>query len=230
MTAPARTAALHALVAVDADRADLPAALATSRASLNDDRDRALTATIVTGTLRWQRALDYLVEHFAKRPVTKLDPQVLAILRLSLFQLLHLDRVPAAAVVDDGVSLTRAVRKASASGFVNAVLRAMLRQRHRLPLPPRPADPRDRAAALAYLGITLSHPEWLIARWLDRYGFEEVERWAQYNNDAAPLTLRANTLRLSREQLQATLSQNDIDTTPTRFAPEGLIVETGNPS
>ena len=130
MTAPARRAALQALVAIDADRADLPAALAASRTSLADDRDRALTATIVTGTLRWQRTLDSLIEHFAKRSLTKIDPQVLSILRLSLFQLLHLDRVPAAAVVDDAVSLTRAARKSSASGFVNAVLRSMLRQRH----------------------------------------------------------------------------------------------------
>src|SRR6185503_18231658 len=150
MTAPARTAAFRALVTIDSDRADLPAALAASRSSLEDERDRALTATIVTGTLRWQRALDYLVEHFAKRPLAKIDPAVLAVLRLSLFQLLHLDRVPAAAVVDDAVSLTRAARKSSAAGFVNAVLRSMLRQRHRLPLPPRPAQPEDRSAALAY--------------------------------------------------------------------------------
>jgi 16S rRNA (cytosine967-C5)-methyltransferase len=229
MTAPARTAAFHALVAIAADRADLPAALAASRASLADDRDRALTATIVTGSLRWQRTLDHLVEHFAKRPLTKIDPQVLAILRLSLFQLLNLDRVPAAAVVDDAVSLTRAARKSSASGFVNAVLRSTLRQRHRLPLPARPSDPRDRDAALAYLGITYSHPEWLVARWLDRYAFDDVETWVRFNNDAAPLTLRANTLRITRDQLQKVLSGYDIDTTPTRYAPDGLIVTTGNP-
>jgi 16S rRNA (cytosine967-C5)-methyltransferase len=229
MTAPARTAAFHALVAIAADRADLPAALAASRASLADDRDRALTATIVTGSLRWQRTLDHLVEHFAKRPLTKIDPQVLAILRLSLFQLLNLDRVPAAAVVDDAVSLTRAARKSSASGFVNAVLRSTLRQRHRLPLPARPSDPRDRDAALAYLGITYSHPEWLVARWLDRYAFDDVETWVRFNNDAAPLTLRANTLRITRDQLQKVLSGYDIDTTPTRYAPDGLIVTKGNP-
>jgi 16S rRNA (cytosine967-C5)-methyltransferase len=229
MTAPARTAAFHALIAIAADRADLPAALATSRASLGDERDRALTATIVTGTLRWQRALDHLVEHFAKRPLTKIDPQVLAILRLSLFQLLHLDRVPAAAVVDDAVSLTRAARTSSASGFVNAVLRATLRQRHRLPLPVRPSDPRDRDAALAYLGITFSHPEWLVARWLDRYSFEQVEAWVRFNNDTAPLTIRANTLRIARDQLRKLLAGHDIETTPTGYAPDGLIVTTGNP-
>jgi 16S rRNA (cytosine967-C5)-methyltransferase len=229
VTAPARRAALQALVAIDADRADLPAALATSRASLADDRDRALTANIVTGTLRWQRTLDYLAELFAKRSLSKIDPQVLAILRLSLFQLLHLDRVPAAAVVDDAVSLTRAARKSSAAGFVNAVLRAMLRQRHKLPLPPRPRDPADHDAALAYLGITFSHPAWLIERWLTRYRFEQVEEWAQFNNQAAPLTLRANTLRITREQLQQRLSQHDVDTTATRYAPEGLVVTSGNP-
>jgi 16S rRNA (cytosine967-C5)-methyltransferase len=229
MTAPARRAALQALVAIDADRADLPAALATSRASLADDRDRALTATIVTGTLRWQRTLDYLTEHFAKRSLTKIDPQVLSILRLSLFQLLHLDRVPAAAVVDDAVSLTRAARKSSASGFVNAVLRSMLRQRHKLPLPPRPHDPADRDASLAYLGVTFSHPAWLIERWLTRYRFEQVEEWVQFNNEAAPLTLRANTLRITREQLQQRLSQHDVDTTSTRYAPDGLVVTSGNP-
>jgi 16S rRNA (cytosine967-C5)-methyltransferase len=229
MTAPARTAAFRALVAVDADRADLPAALAASRSSLEDDRDRALTATIVTGTLRWQRALDHLVEHFAKRPLAKIDPAVLAVLRLSLFQLLHLDRVPAAAVVDDAVSLTRAARKSSASGFVNAVLRSMLRQKHRLPLPQRPVEPHDRSAALAYLGITHSHPEWLVERWLDRYGFDRTEVWVQFNNANAPLTVRANTLRVSREQLHATLAQHDVDTVPTRFAPDGLTVSSGNP-
>jgi len=229
MTAPARRAAFQALVAIDADRADLPAALVASRAAITDDRDRALTATIVTGTLRWQRTLDHLVQHFAKRPLTKLDPQVLAILRLSLFQLLHLDRVPAAAVVDDAVSLTRAARKSSASGFVNAVLRSMLRQRHKLPLPPRPDDLHDRSAALAYLGITWSHPEWLVERWLERYTFEQVEAWVQFNNDVAPLTLRANTLRLTRDQLHDRLVQHDVETTATRYAPDGLVVTSGNP-
>ena len=229
MTAPARRAAFQALVAVDADRADLPAALAASRTALADDRDRALTATIVTGTLRWQRTLDHLIEHFAKRPLTKIDAQVVAILRLSLFQLLHLDRVPAAAVVDDAVSLTRAARKSSASGFVNAVLRSMLRQRHKLPLPPRPRDPSDRDAALAYLGIAFSHPAWLVARWIDRFSFDQVEAWVRFNNDAAPLTLRANTLRITREQLRDRLSQHDVETTQTLHAPEGLIVTSGNP-
>jgi 16S rRNA (cytosine967-C5)-methyltransferase len=229
MTAPARTAAYHALRAIAEERADLPAALVQSRRHLSDERDRALAAEIVTGTLRWQRSLDYLAEHFAARPIAKIDRDVLHILRLSLYQLLHLDRVPASAVVDDAVDLARQAKKASATGFVNAVLRSVQRKRQHLPLPPRPEGDAPRDVALAYLGITHSHPEWLVARWFDRYGFEATERWVQFNNDTPQMTLRVNTLRSSRDEVAASLGAADVETEPTRHAPNGLVVTAGNP-
>jgi 16S rRNA (cytosine967-C5)-methyltransferase len=229
MIAPARTAAFHALRAVGMERADLPAALATSRTHLHDERDRSLAAEIVTGTLRWQRSLDHLIVYFAKRELKKLDPEVIAILRLSLYQILHLDRVPAAAVVDDAVDLTRGARKPSASGFVNAVLRSTLRQRNALPLPPRPQDISHRAASLQYLGITHSHPEWLVERWLDRVGFDATERWVRFNNTTPALTLRANRLRATRDVVRAELDAVAVETEPTRYAPDGLVVTSGNP-
>jgi 16S rRNA (cytosine967-C5)-methyltransferase len=216
MTAPARTAAYQALRAIAGGRVDLPTALQSSRTHLEDERDRSLAAEIVTGTLRWQRSLDHLAEHFSKRRINKLDPEVVTILRLSLYQLLHLDRV-------------RAARKPSASGFVNAVLRGVLRQRHKLPLPARPTTGDDRDAALAYLGITHSHPEWLVARWLDRYGFDATERWVRFNNETPALTLRVNRLRATREQAAAALGADDIDTEAAQFAPDGLVVTRGNP-
>ena len=227
---PARIAAFKALSAVARESADLPSALAHARDRLHDERDRALTATIVTGTLRWQRTLDHLIAHVANRPLSKLDAAVVVIARLSLFQILHLDRVPAAAVVDDAVNLTRTAKVQSAGGFVNAVLRSTLRQRHRLPLPERPtAIDARREDALKYLGITLSHPDWLAARWLDRWGFEHTEQWMQFNNQPAPLTLRVNRLRASRDTVQRGLDDEDVITEPTRYAPDGLIVTSGNP-
>jgi 16S rRNA (cytosine967-C5)-methyltransferase len=230
VTAPARTAAYHALRAIAGGRTDLPTALAQSRQHLTDERDRALAAEIVAGTLRWQRSLDHLIAHFARRPVGRLDREVVLVLRLSLYQLLHLTRVPASAAVDDAVDLTRAARKPSAAGFVNAVLRATLRQRPRLPLPPRPQPGEwDPAAALDYLGITHSHPGWLVARWLERHGFDATERWVQFNNEAPPLTLRANTLRLLREEVARSLEDDDVETEPARHAPHGLVVTYGNP-
>ena len=84
MPSPARVAAYHALRTVAEGRSDLPAALAVSRRQLTDERDRALTAEIVTGTERWRRSLDVLVEHFARRSLATIDEDVLHILRLSL--------------------------------------------------------------------------------------------------------------------------------------------------
>ena len=228
--APARIAAFKALSAVARESADLPSALAHARDRLHDERDRALTATIVTGTLRWQRTLDHLIAHVANRPLSKLDAAVVVIARLSLFQILHLDRVPAAAVVDDAVNLTRTAKVPSAAGFVNAVLRSTLRQRHRLPLPERPAAKEARREdALQYLGIALSHPDWLASRWLDRWGFEHTERWMQFNNQPAPLTLRVNRLRATRDEVQRALDDEDVITEATRYAPDGLVVTSGNP-
>ena len=229
MPAPARIAAYRALRAVAEGRADLSAALAQSRRDLHDDRDRALAADIVTGTERWQRSLDALIEHFARRSLSSVDRDVLHILRLSLYQLLHLDRVPASAVVNDAVDLSRYARKSGAAGFVNAVLRAALRERQQLPLPARPASAADRDAALAYLGVTHSHPEWLVARWVDRYGFDATERWVQFNNETPRLTLRSNTLRATRDEVAAGLAREGVATEPTRYAPDGLIVTAGNP-
>jgi 16S rRNA (cytosine967-C5)-methyltransferase len=229
MTAPARVAAFHALRAVGNGSSDLPSALARSRQHLQDDRDRSLTADIVTGTLRWQRSLDHLIAHFAKRPVPRLDADVVTILRLSLYQLLHLTRVPASAVVDDAVDLTRGARKLSATGFVNAVLRNTLRERRRLPLPARPAASDDRDAALAYLGVTQSHPDWLVRRWLDRHGFDATERWVHFNNAAPGLTLRVNRLRATREDVRRALDEADVQTEPGVAAPDSLLVTGGNP-
>ena len=88
----------------------MPAALARARTALPDERDRALAGEIATGTLRWQAAFDHVIAVFAGRPLERLDAEVVEILRLTLFQLLHLDRVPASAAVNDAVQLTRKVR------------------------------------------------------------------------------------------------------------------------
>ncbi len=165
MIAPARVAAYRVLSAVSAGRALLPDVLAATRHGLPDDRDKALTGEIAIGVQRWRSALDHVVAHASKRPIDRLDPEVLEILRLSAYQLLYLTRIPASAVVDDAVKLTGRVGKQSARGLVNAVLRTISRERDSLPLPARPDDPEDREASLAYLSVTLSHPRWLVSRW-----------------------------------------------------------------
>ena len=271
MISPARIAAYDILAALSSGRADLPTAIAFTRVGLKDDRDRALAADIAAGVQRWRAALDYLIAALAKRAIDRLDPEVVDILRLSTYQLLHLSRVPASAVVDDAVNLTRRAGKQSAAGFVNAILRTASRHRNNLPLPPRPptqppslppptsvpdqtppslitsaAGVRDggrqrgtevesagdggwREAALDYLSITLSHPRWLAARWLDRFGFEVAETWMQFNNAPAPLTLRANRLRATPAQVIERLAADGVLLRPGAFARDALVVEEGHP-
>jgi len=229
MIAPARVAAYEVLTAVSTGSADLPAAIAAARGGLHDDRDRALAAEIATGVQRWRAALDHVIVAFAKRPLARLDAEIVEILRLSTYQLLHLTRVPASAVVDDAVNLVRRAGKASATGFVNAVLREVSRKRGALPLPPRPADAADRSAALEYLSVTLSHPRWLAARWYDRLGFDVAEAWMRFNNAPGVLTLRANRFVVTRDELAARLRAQDVETHPGAFAPDALIVDEGHP-
>ena len=221
MIAPARIAAYQIILDVAANRADLPNALARVRRKLDDERDRALAGEIATGTLRWQGAIDYVLEVFAARPIARLDREIVAVLRISAFQLLHLDRVPASAVVDDAVQLAKRAGKTSAAGFVNALLRRVSRERDRLPLPSQP--PID------LLSITLSHPRWLAARWLERYGEDRAKAWAEFDNRAAPLTLRANTLTTSRDDLVSALRAAGVEAEPGRFAPDAVVVTGGNP-
>lgn len=229
MIAPARVAAFEALRAVGAGRADLPHALARSRDRLGDERDRALAGEIATGTLRWQGAFDHLIATFTGRPVERLDPEVLVALRMAIFQLLHLQRVPASAAVNDAVNLTRRAGKKSAAPLVNAVLRRVSRERRRLPLPSRPGPDAGERERLDYLSISLSHPRWLAARWLRRHGFEAAEAWAQYDNSPAPLTLRANRFQTTREQLAEALRAHGVETVPGRYAPDAVVVTSGNP-
>jgi 16S rRNA (cytosine967-C5)-methyltransferase len=229
MIAPARIAAYDILSAVSAGNADLPTAIAFTRAGLDDERDRALASEIAAGVQRWRAALDHLIVEFSKRSIDRLDPEIVEILRLSAYQLLYLTRVPASAVVDDAVNLARRVGKTSASGFVNAILRTISRRRRDLPLPPRPSNVRDRDGVLTYFSTTLSHPRWLAARWYDRLGFDVAEQWLAFNNAPAPVTLRANRLRLTVEALRERLAAENIHVKPARLAPDALLVDEGHP-
>ena len=225
---PARLAAYRVLRAVSAGD-DLPHALARVRDSLADDRDRALVTEITTGVLRWQAALDHLIARIAGRPTSRLDAEVLTVLRVGAYQLRHLERVPSAAAVNESVTLVRRIGKTSAAGLVNAVLRRIAAAEPGEHLPPEPGPDAAREARLAYLSVTCSHPLWLVERWLDRLGFSRTLDWVRFNPRPPALTLRANRVRTTRRDLAALLATHDVRTAETRFAADGLTVLSGNP-
>lgn len=216
MIATARRAALDALRQIDEEPLDLGEAIARVRRPLKDERDRALLLELVAGTLRMRAALDYQIAARVNRPLHRLDAAVLQVLRMSAFQLLYLTRLPAAAVINDAVELTRRAGKTSAAGLVNAVLRAVSRDREKL------SWPDD-------LSIVHSHPRWLVDRWVARYGAEAAQAWLQFNNRSAPLCLAANRAVTTRESLAEELAHAGVVTEPAKRARNGLNVVAGHP-
>jgi 16S rRNA (cytosine967-C5)-methyltransferase len=222
MIAPARLAAADALQRIDAGDVDLGEAIARARGTLGDERDRALLLELVTGTLRMRAAIDYQLVSRVSRPLGKLDPAVLRILRLGGFQLLYLSRQPASAVINDAVDLTKRSGKTSAAGLVNAVLRKLAANRGTLSWPAR-----DDLAA--YLATVHSHPLWLVERWIDRYGAAAAEAWVAFNNVPPLLCLAANRRVTTRDALAAELRDAGVVTRPTERAAHGLHVVEGHP-
>jgi 16S rRNA (cytosine967-C5)-methyltransferase len=216
-----RWEALEVLVRVERVRAfaDLALLAALARASL-DPRDAALASELVYGTLRWRRYLDWRLAPHSARPLATLDPWVRALLRLTAYQVLLLDRVPAFAAVDEAVSLARHKgRHRGPADYVNAVLRSLTRSPGP---PPLPAD------LVEALGTRLSFPDWIVGRWLDRRGPAEAEALMTALNERPPTTVRVNALRASREELVRRLRDEELaDARPTGLAPEGVRVDRG---
>ena len=231
MSSTVRHAALEILRRVQAQRLDLANAQAQIRPRLVDKRDRALATEIVIGTLRWRAKLDFIIQKASSRPLNRIDADLLDLLRLSAYQLLHLDRVPAHAVVYEAVNLAAQLGKKSASPFINAVLRTIEREMESQQLPARPTDLQqtNQNSILDYLSITQSHPRWLMERWCDRYGADATIMWTVFNNAVAPITLRVNTLKRSTSRLAEELLAYGIETRPSMWSPHALIVTRGNP-
>ncbi len=210
----ARDVAVAVLERVERDRAYADVTLdAALTASGLDARDRALAAKLVYGTLAWQGRLDWHLAALAHRDPGALDAIVHIILRLGLYQLLVLTRVPMHAAVDTSVTLAKRLAPAAA-GLVNAVLRRAARRRDALALPDAAADP------LQYLAVALSHPRWLVERWRERFAEGELRALLAADNEAAPTTLRAR--RGTRDAVVTALRESGVVAEPCRFAPDGL--------
>jgi 16S rRNA (cytosine967-C5)-methyltransferase len=189
------------------------ALLAARLPELDRPEDRHLAGTLVYGTLRWQGRLDWIVDFLVERP-RRLSSEVRLILRLGLFQLIFLTRVPDHAVVDTAVGLAKA-RQPRAAGLVNAVLRNFRRREDSVTWP---AGPAERLAA------THSLPRWLAREWIDRFGPSEAEAMAAAQNEEPPLNLRVNTLRTGRDDLLISIAGMAREVAPGRYCPEAIVL------
>lgn len=180
-------------------------------------REITLTYALVYGVLRWRGRLDYILSRFSKTPISKIDPPVLNILRMGVFQIRHLDRIPDSAAVNTAVNLAKTVAPSWIVRFVNGVLRNVVRQGDTIRFPDPQKEPvRSISAETAF-------PEWLVARWIGRYGVKEARALCDAVNELPPVTLRTNPLRTDRGRLMTALADKAADKqTATHCSPEGI--------
>ncbi|MDX1620204.1 MAG: transcription antitermination factor NusB [Nitriliruptorales bacterium] len=218
-----RRAALSALRRVDEDAAYSNLVVPEEVAVLGDQRERAFASHLAYDALRWQGTLDWMLGQVVDRPLAKVEPELLRILRLGALQLFRTE-VPAHAAVKTAADLAREAvpggRGRGAAGFVNGVLRGLSRQVGDLGWP----DPD--ANLVEHLALTTAHPAWEVAYLLDRFGPERTTTILHADNEPPGLTLRAVG---DRAALLAELEEEGVDAYPGAAAPEAVRVPGADP-
>ena len=181
--------------------------------------DRGLATELVYGCLRRRGALDQAIEQSAGRPMARISRELRDILRIGMYQLLFLDRIPAYAAVDEAVKLALRHGRRGGEKFVNAVLRNAPKSISEVRFPARESDP------VKHIAAALSHPEWLVRRWAGRMGIAGAEALCAAGNEQPPLTARVNTIRTTRDRLIAALAAEGCRAAPNPNHP--LAVDIG---
>jgi 16S rRNA (cytosine967-C5)-methyltransferase len=213
---PARRAAFDILRRVEEEGAYASVLVAGLHHADLSPRDRALAQEITLGALRWQRQLDYFIELYAGRRIKKIDPAVRIALRLGIYQLRHLSRIPPSAAVSQSVNLVKCARLTSAAPMVNAVLRCAARRASDLPA-------ENIEDALERKSIELSHPRWMIERWVKFFGEDECALIATANNQPPPLAFRVNTLRAGEAYTLTALEKSGVEFLRSELVPGAFV-------
>lgn len=210
-----RAIAMDTLLAWEQSQEPLDQVLETmlSGSAVDDPRDRQLVMALVYGVVRWQGYLDAIIQKFSSHPLGGMKPLTLAALRVGLYQLVFLDRIPESAAINETVQALKSARQPKwLTGFVNGVLRAMVRQRAALPAP-------DEAAAV------LSHPAWLVARWQALFGPARTRLICGINNTMPVLVVRVNSRRISVDDWLTLLREKGIACERGLFAQEAVRID-----
>ncbi len=185
-----------------------------------NDLDKGLLTEVVHGVLRWQNRLDWVLNGFSHGNFSKSEINVKNILRVSLYQILFLERIPHSAAVNEGVEFIKRIRGDKPAGLVNAVLRNIIRNIEGIRYP----DPAE--DLVQYLAVFYSHPHWMVKRWLDRYGRESTERLLMANNERPGMALRVNRLKITPDEFRARLDAQQIPYTRSDILPHFVRVKT----
>jgi len=181
------------------------------------EQDRRFITELVYGTIKAGETLDWMISHYINRPIGKIPPIILNILRMGMYQMFFLSKIPVSAACNQAVELTKKYGHIGTVKFVNAVLRNAGRTPEKIVYPDREKN------MTKFLALTYFHPEWLVARWLKRLGAEGAEALCSINNVTPPLCLRTNTLKNTREELLLTLESEGVIAEVSQWTPEGIV-------
>ena len=182
-----------------------------------EDLDRRFFTELVYGVVRRQNYLDAIIEHLTKKPVKKVSPLVLEILRLGIYQLIYMDKVPSSAAVNESVKLAKKVAPGM-DRFINAVLRNVDRKREEISIDSLATSEAER------ISFIYNQPLWLVNLWIQQRGVEETSDVCEWFNETPLLTARVNTLKISREALLEELTEAGWNVEPSHMIPEAIIV------
>jgi 16S rRNA (cytosine967-C5)-methyltransferase len=188
----------------------------TDTSHITDKRDYKLFTTIVYGVLRHRGTLDYIIGQFSNTRLKKIQPDVLNILRMGLFQIVYLTRIPASAAVNTSVELSKKEKNKNISKFVNAVLRNAIRNIEAIQFPDIKTNPVESIAS------EKSYPKWLVQKWLARWDIETVCRLCDKLNEIPDITVRTNGLKTVRQYLKESLSDQVKNLNETQISPLGI--------
>lgn len=214
-----RSRASGVLEAVLRSKSPARGLLDAARVSL-PSRDRRLLDELTLGALRWLRRLDRAIELAGRRPIRKIDREILAPLRIAAYQLLFLDRIPSYAAVDSAVGEVRRRSHRGAAGFANAILRRLAERREPDDWLGETLDSIDR------LALETSYPTALVARWVDRFGESSARAALEAGNRRRPYQLLCVG---DRSRVAEALASEGIETVPLDLAPFALEVVSGDP-
>ncbi len=185
----ARTEALRALIRYEQTDQIADSVVSNTDAALTNDRDRKFARQLVLGTICWKKRLDWIIDSLSRKPHSRLRPTVENILRMGIFQMEFMDRVPVRAAVDTSVQLAKQNGVNYASGYINGLLRNLDRNRGKETYPHSTKDP------INFLSIFYSHPTWLVEKWVSQWGTELTINLLKANNQPSNTWLRRNPLR-----------------------------------
>lgn len=182
-------------------------------------QDKKFASSLFYGVIERKITLDFIIKRYLSIPFEKIDKDILQILRMGFYQLVYMNSVPESAAVNESVNLAKSIRKKSAAGFVNAVLRNFIRDNNKINFPEN---------KLEHLSIKYSCPLWLVQKWISEYGEENIESLLQSTVAIPETALRVNVLKTSTDELLEKLSLENISAKKHESIPNCLLVKSGD--